>query len=152
MPEQKPVVIARGDSLETSGGQSEGMIRQNALTNLTDGICASRMIAKPHSGSAIHHHGELDTSASIMLQFPGLPLFMTLIRSIVVFAFSGRGTIVSDGGKTRQDLAPGDYALIPAFAEHQEVNDGDEDVVWCIVRSGREPVVVNLPGGWGTSS
>lgn len=42
------------------------------------------------------------------------------------------------------------YALIPAYAEHQEVNDSDEDVVWAIVRSGKEPIVVNLEG-WGTS-
>jgi len=37
-----------------------------------------------------------------------------------------------------------------AFAEHQEVNDSDEDVVWCIVRSGGEPCVVNIDG-WGES-
>jgi hypothetical protein len=37
-----------------------------------------------------------------------------------------------------------------AFAEHQEVNDSDEDVVWCIVRSGGEPCVVNIDG-WGKS-
>ncbi len=129
MPEAKPVTVTKADSLKESGGQTEGMIRQNALVNLTDGICASRMIAKPHSGSAVHHHGEQDT---------------------VVFAFSGHGTIVSEGGKKKQQLAPGDYALIPAWAEHQEVNEGDEDVVWCIVRSGREPTVVNLEG-WGKS-
>jgi uncharacterized RmlC-like cupin family protein len=58
---------------------------------------------------------------------------------------------VSEGGEKREDLAPGDYALIPAYAEHQEVNDGDEDVVWCIVRSGREPKVVNVEKGWGSS-
>jgi uncharacterized RmlC-like cupin family protein len=57
---------------------------------------------------------------------------------------------VSDGGKTRQDLAPGDFALIPAYAEHQEVNDGDEEVEWIITRSGRNPVVKNLEG-WGKS-
>jgi hypothetical protein len=37
-----------------------------------------------------------------------------------------------------------------AYAEHQEVNDSDEDVVWCIVRSGGEPCVVNIEG-WGSS-
>ena len=57
---------------------------------------------------------------------------------------------MSDGGKKRQTLAPGDYALIPAYAEHQEANDGEEEVVWCIVRSGGTPVVVNLEG-WGMS-
>ena len=130
MPPQNPVIVTKSTSLQTSGGQTEGMIRQNALTNLTDGICASRMIAKPHSASAIHHHGEQDT---------------------VVFAFAGHGAVVSgEGGKTRQVLAPGDFALIPAWAEHQEVNDGDEEVVWCIVRSGREPVVCNVEE-WGGS-
>lgn len=129
MPEAKPVVVTRSADLTTSGGQTEGMIRSNALTNLTDGICASRMIAKPHTASAVHHHDDQDT---------------------VVFAFSGHGTIVSEGGKKKVALEPGDYALIPAFAEHQEVNESDEDVVWCIVRSGREPKVVNLEG-WGKS-
>jgi len=127
--EQKPVVVTKSDELKVSGGQTEGMIRQNALTNLTDCLCASRMIASPHSASAIHHHGEQDT---------------------VVFAFSGHGIVVSEGGKKRQELHPGDYCLIPAYAEHQEVNEGDEEVVWCIVRSGREPKVCNIEG-WGKS-
>ncbi|KAK3674869.1 hypothetical protein LTR78_005213 [Recurvomyces mirabilis] len=130
MPEQKPVTVTKSENLQTSGGQTGGIIRQNALVNLTNNICASRMIAKPHSASAIHHHGDQDT---------------------VVFAFSGHGTIVSDGGKKRENLAPGDFALIPAFAEHQEVNDGDEDVVWCIVRGpGPQPKVVNIDD-WGKS-
>jgi hypothetical protein len=74
---------------------------------------------------------------------------------------SGRGAIVSENGKKRQELGPGDFALIPAFvgvrlmffyyhsqwqAEHQEVNDGDEDVKWIITRGGRTPVVHNLDG------
>ena len=36
--------------------------------------------------------------------------------------------MISDNGKTRQELAPGDFALIPAWTEHQEVNEGDEEV------------------------
>ncbi len=87
------------------------------------------MIAKSHASSAIHHHGNQDT---------------------IVYAVSGRGTVVSEGGKKRQDLSPGDFALIPAFAERQEVNDGDEDVRWIITRSGPVPIVENLEG-WGTS-
>lgn len=87
------------------------------------------MIAKPLSSSAVHHHGDQDT---------------------IVYAASGHGTVVSEGGRKRQDLAPGDFALIPAFAEHQEVNDGDEDVKWIITRSGRSPIVENL-GGWSKS-
>lgn len=106
------------------------MIRQNAIVNACPDICASRMIAKPHTASAVHHHGSENT---------------------IVFAHAGHGTIVYEGGKRKQQLKPGDYALIPAYAEHQEVNESDEDVVWCIVRSGESPIVVNLEGGWGTS-
>ena len=86
------------------------------------------MIAKPHSSSAVHHHGEQDT---------------------VIYAVRGQGTIVSDGGKNRQILGPGDFALIPAWAKHQEVNDGDDEVIWVITRSGRTPFVENLQG-WET--
>ncbi|KAK7931674.1 RmlC-like cupin [Apiospora marii] len=123
----QPVRLAQAADLQTSGGQTDGMLRQNAITDLCDGICASRMIAKPHSSSAVHHHGAQDT---------------------IVVALSGRGTVVSEGGHKRVDLQPGDFCLIPAWAEHQEVNEGDEDVVWGIVRSGRAPEVVNLTG-WG---
>lgn len=133
MPPTAPVTHTPSTTLSAqtpSGAQTTGMLRQNALTNLTSSICASRMIARPHTASAVHHHGDQDT---------------------VVFAHSGRGTIVSEGGKKKQVLEPGDFALIPAGAEHQEVNEGDEDVVWCIVRApGGEPVVVNLEG-WGMS-
>ena len=87
------------------------------------------MLAQPHTHSAVHHHGSQDT---------------------IVYAVRGYGSVVSEGGKKRQDLSPGDFALIPAYAEHQEVNDGDEEVEWVIHRSGGVPVVVNLEG-WGKS-
>ena len=131
MKEQKPVVFCEASKMgeDASGAQTQGMIRQNTLVDVAEKICASRMIAKPHTESAVHHHDDEDT---------------------VVFAFSGQGTIVSEGGKKKQVLNPGDYALIPAFAEHQEVNESDGDVVWCIVRNGKAPKVVNLEG-WGKS-
>ncbi|ORY61560.1 RmlC-like cupin domain-containing protein [Pseudomassariella vexata] len=123
----QPVQLAKGNSLQTSGGQTSGMIRQNAFADKCDGICASRMLADAHTASAVHHHGAQDT---------------------VIFAVSGRGTITSEGGKHRVDLEPGDYCLIPAYAEHQEINDGDEQLVLAVFRSGRMPEVVNL-SGWG---
>ncbi|KAF1349995.1 RmlC-like cupin domain-containing protein [Delphinella strobiligena] len=124
-----PLHVTKAASIKTSGGQTEGMIRQNAIVSISEKLCASVMIAKPHTGSAIHHHGEQDT---------------------IVYAASGHGTVVSEGGKKRQDLSPGDFALIPAYAEHQEVNDGDDDVTWIITRSGKDPIVSNLEG-WGKS-
>ncbi|KAF2969147.1 hypothetical protein GQX73_g4419 [Xylaria multiplex] len=123
----QPVHLAPASSLRPSGGQTEGMVRSNAIVDKCAGLCATSMLARPRTASAVHHHGAQDT---------------------IVYAVSGRGAVVSEGGAKRTELAPGDYALIPAYMEHQEVNDGDEDLVWTIVRSGRVPEVVNLTG-WG---
>ena len=96
------------------------------------------MRAQSHSASAVHHHGEQDT---------------------IVYAVSGHGALVSSSGTNadgpfgdlRQDINPGDWALIPAYREHQEVNDGEEEAVWVIVRAPKGvPVVENL-NGWGES-
>ena len=87
------------------------------------------MIAKPHTASAIHHHGAQDT---------------------IVYCLRGKGAVLSENGRKRQNLEPGDFALIPAYVEHQEVNDGDEEIEWIITRSGRVPVVENIEG-WSKS-
>ena len=102
------------------------------------------MIARPHSSSDVHHHGEESMPYHAILEIANS-------LDTIIYAVKGYGTVVSDGGKTRQDLGPGDWALIPAFAEHQEVNDSNEDVVWAIIRSGRAPIVKNL-SGWGQDS
>ena len=67
-------------------------------------------------------------------------------QDTIVYAASGYGSVISEGGRKRQDLSPGDFALIPAWTEHQEVNGSDEEVTWIISRSGGTPVVVNLKG------
>ena len=118
-----PVQVTKASEVNASTGQTEGMIRKGAIIDQSDNISASVMLAKPHSSSAIHHHCEQDT---------------------VVYCVRVLGGVVSDGGKKRQILEKGDFALIPAHAEHQEVNDGDEEVEWIITRSGRVPVVENL--------
>ncbi|KAL2040264.1 hypothetical protein N7G274_007167 [Stereocaulon virgatum] len=124
-----PVEVTKASEVHTNTDQTKGMTRQGAIIDKSDKICASVMIAKPHSASAIHHHGEQDT---------------------VVYCLRGRGAVVSEGGKKRQMLEKGDFALIPAHAEHQEVNEGDEEVEWIITRSGRVPIVENLDD-WGKS-
>ncbi|ORY25066.1 RmlC-like cupin domain-containing protein [Naematelia encephala] len=125
MASSTEITVAKGSTLETSGGQTAGMARQNALVGLSDQLCGSLMIAQPHTSSGIHHHGSQDT---------------------IVYAVSGRGAIVSAGGKVTNVLEPGDWALIPAGAEHQEANAGDEEVVWVIVRGGNVPQVHNTEG------
>lgn len=102
------------------------------------------MIADPHTSSDIHHHGE---------ESMRLPNFFQKIKAnlidTIIYAVRGHGSVISEGGKTRQELAPGDFAFIPAFTEHKEVNDIDEECFFVIVRSGRAPITENL-GKWST--
>lgn len=86
------------------------------------------MIAQPHSSSGIHHHSTQDT---------------------IIYAVKGHGAVISEGGKTKQALGPGDWALIPAGVEHQEVNEGDEEVIWAITRGGKTAAVENV-NGWSS--
>jgi len=116
---------------EGTGGRTEGMVRKGAIVDKSDKICSLVMFTEPHTFSAVHHHGEQDT---------------------IVYAAKGHGTIVFGGGKERKTLSPGDFAIIPAYTEHQEVNDSDQDVEWVIVRTGRKPVTVNLEGWQNTGN
>jgi uncharacterized RmlC-like cupin family protein len=51
----------------------------------------------------------------------------------------------------RHPLSQGDFAFIPAWTEHQAVNESDHvDLVWVVVRSGPHPVEVSLTD-WGGS-
>jgi hypothetical protein len=132
------------------------------------------MIAHPHSSSAIHHHGEQGRSTAPFLhriishplsspQLPApRPRFLPSSHphscpfslDTIVYAASGHGTILTNpsllgpSNLKRYDLSPGDFALIPAWTEHQEVNSSDKDVVWIITGNGSTPVVVNLED-WG---
>jgi len=53
---------------------------------------------------------------------------LTSTTNTIVYAASRRGAVISDNGKTSQELSPGDFALIPVCTGHQEVNGGDDEV------------------------
>jgi uncharacterized RmlC-like cupin family protein len=43
------------------------------------------------------------------------------------------------------EAGPGDFIYVPPFVPHQEINASDDQPLSCVlVRSGQEPVVVNL--------
>lgn len=49
----------------------------------------------------------------------------------------------------RLDLSPGDFAFIPAWTEHQVVNERQDDHIrWVVLRSGGKPLQVDL-STWG---
>ncbi len=45
-------------------------------------------------------------------------------------------------------MSPGDFAFVPAWTEHQVLNETEEEVVWVVVRGGAQPTVVDLTE-WG---
>jgi uncharacterized RmlC-like cupin family protein len=45
----------------------------------------------------------------------------------------------------RYVLAKGDFAFIPAWTEHQALNESEEDdLMWIVIRTGPSPVQVDL--------
>ncbi|KAI1759306.1 RmlC-like cupin [Hypoxylon sp. FL1150] len=117
------VQITKASDLEAQrDGKDAAMIRQGAVIGKSDRMCATVLVAKPHCSSAVHHHGEQET---------------------IIYAASGKGM-----EPKRHELSAGDFAFIPPWTEHQEINQTDENVVWILIRSGPEPVVVYLTG-WG---
>ncbi|KAI8629755.1 cupin domain-containing protein [Xylariaceae sp. FL1651] len=124
------VSIVKATDLEVQRQSKDSpMIRQGAVIGKSDKMCATVMLAKPHCSSAVHHHGELET---------------------IIYAASGKGILVTNPAGEEQlkrhELSAGDFAFIPAWTEHQEINETDEDVVWVLIRSGPEPIVVYLTG------
>ncbi|KAI1122486.1 cupin domain-containing protein [Nemania abortiva] len=127
------ITVVKAADLETQRQQKSDdspMIRQGAIIGKSDRMCATVMRAKPHCSSAVHHHGEQET---------------------IIYAASGKGILVTNtgGGEEnlkRHELSAGDFAFIPPWTEHQEINETDEDVVWILIRSGPEPIVAYLTG------
>lgn len=78
-----------------------------------------------------------------------------LVSETIIYASSGKGVLVTNPNEDtdnlqRHELSAGDFAFVPPWTEHQEINETDEDVVWVLIRSGPQPVVVYLTG-WGGS-
>ncbi|KAK8075506.1 hypothetical protein PG997_010169 [Apiospora hydei] len=70
----------------------------------------------------------------------------------IIYAASGTGILMtnpgSEGDLVKHELSPGDFAFVPPWTEHQEINDTDEDLVWILIRNGPEPLVFWLTD-WG---
>lgn len=86
--------------------------------------------------------------SSIHLSRCSLSMIKAYLANRILYAVSGSGAVVQldDSGSPQTiKLKPGDWAFIPAYREHMEVNDGDEEFVCSIVRApGGEPETVNL--------
>lgn len=125
----KQVRIARRDALDGDTPQTPGLIREVAFDSRNPDaahLSAFRSTVKPGAATGAHHHGDQET-------------VLYIISGTSRFRWGDRLEHVAEAG-------PGDFVFVPSHLVHQEINASAEfETVWAVVRSGVDPVVVNLP-------
>jgi len=120
--------IVRAGELDTNTPQTAGMTRAAAITHARTGadkLWAGTVVVEPAARTGAHHHGEVET---------------------VLYIVKGRARFRwGDHLEFSEEAGPGDFIYVPPWVPHQEMNARpDEPVEAVVVRSGQEPVVVNL--------
>jgi len=125
---QHGIRIVRAGDLDSNTPQTPGMTRAAAITHARAGankLWAGTVVVEPAACTAAHHHGELET-------------VLYIVRGRARFRWGENLEFVDEAG-------PGDFIYVPPFVPHQEMNaKSDEPVEAVVVRSGQEPIVVNL--------
>jgi uncharacterized RmlC-like cupin family protein len=126
--ERHGVRIVRAGELDSNTPQTPGMHRAAAITHASAGaskLWAGTVVVNPNAKTGAHHHGEVET---------------------VLYIIRGRARMRwGDHLEFVEEAGPGDFIYVPPFVPHQEINaKRDEPVEAVVVRSGQEPVVVNL--------
>jgi len=120
--------IIRGGELDSNTPQTPGMTRAEAISYAKVGaqkLWAGTVVVHPAAKTGPHHHGELET-------------VIYIVNGRARFRWGDRLEFVDEAG-------PGDFVYVPPYLPHQELNARkDQPVEAVIVRSGQEPVVVNL--------
>ena len=130
MPDWKTqgIKVVRAGELDSNTAQTPGMTRAAAITHATAGaskLWAGTVVVAPDARTAAHHHGEVET-------------VLYIVRGRARFRWG-------DHLEFSEEAGPGDFIFVPPYVPHQEMNaDPNEPVEAVVVRSGQEPVVVNL--------
>jgi len=122
------VKVIRADQLDPNTPQTPGMNRAAAITHARTGankLWAGTVTVQANAKTGAHHHGELES---------------------VIYVVSGRARMRwGERLEYVADAGPGDFIYVSPFVPHQEINASREELLSCVlVRSGQEPVVVNL--------
>ena len=121
------VRVIKGDQLDTNTPQTPVMNRAAAINAARVGaqkIWAGTVNIHPNAKTGAHHHGALES---------------------VIYVVKGRARMRwGDRLEYVAEAGPGDFIFVPPFVPHQEINAADEPLECVVVRSGQEPVVVNL--------
>lgn len=130
MPDWKTegIKVVRAGTLDTNTPQTPGMSRAAAITHAKTGaskLWAGTVVVDPDARTAAHHHGELET-------------VLYIVKGHARFRWG-------DHLEYSEDAYPGDFIYVPPYVPHQEMNaDPNDPVEAVVVRSGQDPIVVNL--------
>jgi uncharacterized RmlC-like cupin family protein len=120
--------VVRSDELDLNTPQTPGMTRAAAITHARAGankLWAGTVVVEADAKTGAHHHGELET-------------VLYIVRGRARFRWGEQLEYFAEAG-------PGDFIFVPPYVPHQEMNASPEMPVEAVViRSGQEPVVVNL--------
>jgi len=122
------VRVVHADELDVNTPQTPGMNRAAAITAARAGaekLWAGTVTIEPDAKTGAHHHGALES---------------------VIYVVSGRARMRwGERLEFAAEAGPGDFIYVAPFAPHQEINARPDAPLSCVVvRSGQEPVVVNL--------
>jgi uncharacterized RmlC-like cupin family protein len=125
---QQGVRIVHAGELDTNTPQTPGMNRAAAITHARAGaskLWAGTVTIHPNAKTGAHHHGELES---------------------VIYVVKGRARMRwGDHLEFAAEAGPGDFIYVPPYVPHQEINASTDEPLECVlVRSGQEPIVVNL--------
>ena len=122
------VKIIPSDKLDTNTPQTPGMTRAAAITHARTGaskLWAGSVEIHANAKTGPHHHGELES-------------VIYIVSGTARMRWGEQLEFVAEAG-------PGDFIFVPPYVPHQEINAAiDQPLICVVVRSGQEPIVVNL--------
>ncbi len=122
------VRVIKGTDLDPNTAQTPGMNRAAAISHARVGaekIWAGTVTIHPNAKTGAHHHGPVES-------------VIYVVRGKARMRWGEKLEFVAEAG-------PGDFIWVPPFVPHQEINASESEALECVLlRSGQEPVVVNL--------
>jgi uncharacterized RmlC-like cupin family protein len=125
---ERGVRVVKGTALDTNTAQTPGMNRAAAITHARAGaekLWAGTVTIHANAKTGAHHHGALES---------------------VIYVVKGKARMRwGEQLEFMAEAGPGDFIYVPPYVPHQEINASANEPLECVlVRSGQEPVVVNL--------
>lgn len=122
------VRVVHAGELDPNTPQTLGMSRKAAIDFARAGaekLWAGTVTIEPDAKTGAHHHGHVES-------------IIYVVAGKARMRWGDRLEFVAEAG-------PGDFIFVPPYVPHQEINARENEELSCVVvRSGQEPVVVNL--------